>query len=86
MVNRKDLKQEIQQHGHTVIQINNIQQKTTKKQLSLFFVDIKMDDNNKDIYNIDSLHQNKVRATQKSIMLTKGMDIQKTSAHDIKSV
>lgn len=54
-VDLKDLKSEIESHGHTVLNISNIKKAISKVALPLFFVEIKTQDNNKDIYKITRL-------------------------------
>ena len=49
------LKFELQTLGHEVTNISNIRHRVTKNPLSLFFIDIKQKQNNKDIYNINRL-------------------------------
>jgi hypothetical protein len=55
--NAEDIKQELFEHN--VRNIINVQHKTIKKPLSLFFVDSEPAKNNKEIYNIKAL-QNKI--------------------------
>lgn len=50
-----DIKQNIEQLGHEVINVWNAKQNRTKKPLPLFFIDLKPKENNKDIYNINLL-------------------------------
>jgi hypothetical protein len=47
-----EIKIEIEKFGHTVVNIFNIKQNQTNTPLSLFFVDLKPSENNKDIYQI----------------------------------
>lgn len=56
-----ELKHDIEKHGHTVLQITNIRQQGTKKPLPLFFVDLKTNENNKEIYKIEFLLNDKVK-------------------------
>lgn len=44
------LKAEIEEMGHTVLRINNIRKRNSDIPLSMFFVDLKSNENNKDIY------------------------------------
>jgi len=57
----EDIKSAIEHHGHTVINVYNIRQQRTNILLSLFFVDLKPNENNKDIYQIETLNYTKVR-------------------------
>ena len=50
-----DIKRSISDKGHEVTNIWNIKQRNTNKPLPMFFVDLKPQDNNKDIYNIKLL-------------------------------
>jgi hypothetical protein len=49
MLNMEDIKSAIEQLGHTVLNIHNIQQRRTNTPLSLLFIDLKPQDNNKDV-------------------------------------
>ena len=49
------LKFEMLKHGHEVTNISNIRHRITKNPLSLFFIDIKQKQSNKEIYNINRL-------------------------------
>lgn len=51
----RDITREIENYGHTVVNIHNIKQRTTKKPLSLFFVDLTPASNNKEIYSLTRL-------------------------------
>lgn len=51
----EEIKKEITENGHTVTNIWNIRQRATKKPLSMFFIEVEANDNNKDIYNIQKL-------------------------------
>ena len=53
--NIEEIKSGIQKLGHDVINILNIKQRKTKEPLPLFFVDIKRNDNNHEIYNVRKL-------------------------------
>jgi len=57
----EDIKSAIEHHGHTVINVYNIKQERTNIPLSLFFVDLKPNENNKDIYKTETLNYTKVR-------------------------
>lgn len=56
-----DLKKEIEDLGHTVVNICNIRQRGTKKPLPLFYVELCPGDNNKDIYDVEFLMRSKVK-------------------------
>jgi hypothetical protein len=51
-INLEDVKEEIQTKGHTVINIWNAKNRATKTPLSIFFIDLKQEENNKEIYAI----------------------------------
>lgn len=53
--NLDQIKEELMARGHQVTNIWNIKQRNTKKELPLFFIELKPADCNKDIYNIDRL-------------------------------
>jgi len=57
----EDIKLTIEHHGHTVTNVYNIKQQRTNIPLSLFFVDLKPNENNKDIYQIERLNYTNVR-------------------------
>jgi hypothetical protein len=57
----RDIKSEIEKFGHTVVNIFNIKQTRTNIPLPLFFVDLKPNENNKDIYQIEILNYTKVK-------------------------
>jgi hypothetical protein len=57
----EDIKSAIEHHGHTVIDVDNIRQQWTNIPLSLLFVDLKPNKNNKNIYQIETLNYTKVR-------------------------
>jgi RNAse (barnase) inhibitor barstar len=59
--NIDDLKQEIEGYGHMVENIWNIKYHKTKNPLTMFFVDLKQAPNNKEIYDITSLLQHRVK-------------------------
>jgi hypothetical protein len=50
-----DIKQDLKDKGHEVMNIWNVKQRITKKPLPIHFVDIKPCSNNKEIYNITTL-------------------------------
>jgi hypothetical protein len=50
-----DIKQDLKDKGHEVINIWNVKQRVTKKPLPIHFIDIKPSGNNKEIYNINTL-------------------------------
>ena len=56
-----DIKTELENSGHTLVNIFNIKQNRTNITLSLFFVDLKPSGNNKDIYQIETLNYTKVK-------------------------
>lgn len=60
-VDTGDLKKEIEEHGHTVVNIHNIRKRDTKEPLSLFYVDIKQAPNNKSVYEINFLQHMKIK-------------------------
>ena len=53
--NLDELKFELLKHGHEVTNISNIRHRIMKNPLSLFFIDIKQKQNNKEIYNLNRL-------------------------------
>jgi len=55
-----DIKEELQKEGHTVRNIMNIKHKLTKDPLSLFFVDLEPQANNKEIFNLQFLGNAKI--------------------------
>ena len=57
----EQIKEELQNHGHTVRNILNIQHRQTKEPLPLFFVDIEPKVNNKNIYDIEFLCNSRIR-------------------------
>lgn len=54
-INTEDIKESLQEIGHDVTNIWNIKQRNTNKPLSMFFVDLKQNNNNKEIYKINHL-------------------------------
>lgn len=55
------LKQEIEEKGHSVLRINNICKRGTKIPLSMFFIDLKPNKNNKEVYNIKFLLSTRIK-------------------------
>lgn len=55
------LKQQIEEQGHSVVHISNIRNRITKGPLPMFFVDIKLAANNKDIYKVEFLGNSKIK-------------------------
>lgn len=55
-----DIKEELLKKGHKVRNIMNIKHKITKEPLSLFFVDLEPQDNNKEIFNLQFLGNTKI--------------------------
>ena len=55
-----DIKEELQKEGHMVRNIMNIKHKQTKDHLSLFFVDLEPQANNKEIFNLQFLGNSKI--------------------------
>jgi hypothetical protein len=60
-VNPDDIKSEIEKLGHKVANIWNIKQFQTKLPLSMFFVDLKLAPNNKDIFDVEFVQQCKIK-------------------------
>lgn len=60
-VDETELKNEIQKYGHEVSSIYNIKHRRTKEPLSLFYIDLKTKENNKEIYNISHLQYTSVK-------------------------
>jgi len=56
----KEISDSLEILGHKVINIHNVKQKTTRTALPLFYVDIKNNDNNKEIYEILFLLHTKI--------------------------
>ncbi|KAL7297481.1 hypothetical protein TKK_0009847 [Trichogramma kaykai] len=54
-VDLKELQAEIETHGHSIMHISNIEQAVTKIPLPLFFLEMKVQSNNKEIFNINKL-------------------------------
>jgi hypothetical protein len=63
-----DIREELQKEGHTVRNVMNIKHKQTKEPLSLFFVDLEPQANNKEIFNLQFLGNTKltIKAPHKS--------------------
>lgn len=59
-VNIEDLKNELLELGHEVTNIWNIRKRETKEPLPLFEVDLKLNPNNREIYNIKSLMYSRI--------------------------
>lgn len=53
--NKDDIVSELAELGHKVVNISNILQRSTKKPLSLFAIELASSQNNKTIYNVSSL-------------------------------
>lgn len=60
-VDQTELKAEIEEHGHEVINIFNVKDRRTKQPLPLFYIDLKPDANNVSIYKIEELQYTKVK-------------------------
>jgi hypothetical protein len=60
-IDPEEIKTEIANLGHTVTNIWNIKHYRTKQPLSMFFVDLKLTPNNKDIFNVEFLQQCKIK-------------------------
>jgi translation initiation factor 2 alpha subunit (eIF-2alpha) len=56
-----EIKSAIAEFGHMVVNVFNVKQNRTNIPLSLFFVDLKPSENNKDVYQIESLNYTKVK-------------------------
>jgi len=56
-----EIKSAIEEHGHAVMNVFNVKQNRTNIPLSLFFIDLKPSETNKDIYQIESLNHTKVK-------------------------
>jgi hypothetical protein len=54
-INPAEIQSEIEKLGHTVTSIYNIKHHLTKLPLTMFFVDLKLAINNKDIFNVECL-------------------------------
>lgn len=59
-IDTEELKKELQDRGHEVTNIWNIQKRGTKEPLPLFDVDLKLSPNNKEIYAIKSLMHTRI--------------------------
>ena len=53
----EDMKQELSELGHNERHIINTQYRTTNEPLNLFFVDLELAENKKEIYNINIKHE-----------------------------
>jgi hypothetical protein len=60
-INPEEIKTEIENLGHVITNIWNIQQYRTKLPLSMFFVELKPAPNNKDKFNIEYIQQYKIK-------------------------
>ena len=58
---KSEIKSEIENFGHAVLNIFNIKHNQTNIPLPLFFVDLKPSENNKDIYQIETLNYTKAK-------------------------
>lgn len=56
----EELKTEIEEKGHQVTNIHNIKHKTTKEALPIFFLGLKPNQNNKEIFEIKHLQHTRV--------------------------
>lgn len=54
------LKSQIEEYGHSIINIYNIRNRVTKAPLPMFYVNLKNAQNNKEIYNIEYLLNTKI--------------------------
>lgn len=54
------IKQELTSQGHEVVNVSNILDRTTKKPTSLFWVNLKSSQNNKNVYGIKTMMRTKV--------------------------
>jgi hypothetical protein len=70
-----DIKEELQKEGHTVRNIMNIKHKQTKDPLSLFFVDLEPQANNKEIFNLQFFGNTKITIEAPHISLYLCSDI-----------
>lgn len=55
------LKQELEEKGHSVLRVDNICKRGTKTPLPMFYIDLKTDKNNKEIYNIEFLLNTRIK-------------------------
>jgi len=55
----EDIKQDLLQQGHVARNIGNIPHRMTKEPLNLFFLDLELAPNNKEVYNLTAI-QNKL--------------------------
>lgn len=56
----EEIKEELEALGHQVVNISNVREKVTKRPLPLFYVNLKANSNNKDIYECTSLLHSKI--------------------------
>ena len=88
--NLDELKFELLKHGHEVTNISNIRHRITKNPLSLFFIDIKQKQNNKEIYNLNRLMNSIVKIespfVKKEIVQCKRCHTQKYCNHNFRCV
>jgi len=61
IANLDDIKKEIEELGHIVIDTWNVKKQGTKKALHVFYVGLKLKSNNKNISNVSSLFQCRVK-------------------------
>ncbi|CAH1711344.1 unnamed protein product [Aphis gossypii] len=66
----EDIEANITDKGHEVIQVTNILHRINKRALPLFRVDLKLADNNSDIFDIDSLCHTKIKIERPKIKLS----------------
>lgn len=57
----EEIKEELEKIGFTVTNISNIRERVTKKPLPLFFIGLKPTENNKEIFEVQSLLSTKVK-------------------------
>jgi len=57
----EEIKNELISHGHTPRNVTNVLQRNSKLPLPMFFIDLESALNNKDIFEIKSLHYTKIR-------------------------
>jgi hypothetical protein len=60
-IDPEEIKAEVTKLGHTVLNIWNAKNYRTKQPLSMFFLDLQTAPNNKDIYQVEHLHQCRIR-------------------------
>lgn len=54
------IKNEIEKHGHIVTNVCNIRQRHTKDPLPMFYVELKPQENNKDIYTLKTINSSQI--------------------------